>query len=109
MSARQIILLLACGFLLFTVSRSIALFAEHTPQPQLEIMPTEVDLGAVRVGQAVERGFLIRNTGDARLLVTGVQSSCQCTVAELPTRAIAPGVSVQLHVTFKANSFGSKS
>jgi hypothetical protein len=109
MSMARLVCLIASGFLLFALSRGLVLFLGHSPQPQFDVTPTQADLGVVAVGQAVDRTFLIRNSGEERLLITGVQSTCQCTVAELPTRAIAPGMSAQLRVTFKAKNAGAKS
>jgi hypothetical protein len=100
MTIPRIVCVLAGGFFLFAVSRCVALLTDRTPHPQLQVTPTEVDLGAVPVGQAVERTFLIRNAGTARLLITDVKSTCQCTVADLPSRAIAPGGLAELKVTF---------
>jgi Protein of unknown function (DUF1573) len=103
------ILLLASSFLLFSLSRGLGRRLARSAQPELAIIPTQVDLGVVPVAQPFKRTFLLRNVGGARLLVTDVKSTCQCTVADLPTRAVEPGASVLLHVTFKASSAGRKS
>ena len=105
----RIVVVFAFGFCLFSFGRGLSNWIGRYPQPSVQITPPEVDLGVVPVGQAVERVFLIRNVGELRLLITDVRSTCQCTVADLPSRAVTPGTAVQLHVTFKATSAGEKS
>lgn len=100
MNVPRIVCVLAGGFFLFAVSRGLSLLVDRSPRPQFQVTPAEGDLGTVSVGQAVERTFLIRNAGTARLLITDVKSTCQCTVADLPSRAIAPGGLAELKVTF---------
>jgi hypothetical protein len=100
---------LAGGMLLFSLGRGVSVLATRSPQPRMQVVPAEMDFGRVSVGQAVSRSFLIKNNGNARLLVTDIRSTCECTVAELSSRAIMPGDSVHLQVVFKATSAGAKS
>ena len=44
--------------------------------------------------------FVITNTGDEPLVITRVQSSCGCTVAEYNTSPIAPGKSDSIRTTY---------
>jgi hypothetical protein len=108
MSASQTSIVLAVGLCLFTFGRSLSHWTDHSPRPKVQITPDLVDLGKVPVGHSISRTFLLRNVGNAQLLVADVKSTCQCTVAELSTRIIDPSQTIELVVTFKATSPGPK-
>ncbi len=48
-------------------------------------------LGAVKEGSVVEVSWRFKNTGMKPLIVSNVNASCGCTVAEKPEAPIAPG------------------
>ena len=61
-----------------------------------------------------ERDWVIRNEGDADLILQRARSTCSCTVAEFETKPgeavaselrIRPGGSVTLHLTFETREF----
>jgi len=52
---------------------------------------TNKDFGKVAEGQKLEVSFRFKNSGDKPLVISRVQPSCGCTVAEQPKEAIAPG------------------
>jgi len=108
MSIGKTAIILAIGFLLFSLGRAVSYRFDGSRGPRLECTPLEMDLGNVPIGVSVERIFVLRDTGDERLLITDVKSTCQCTVAELPSRVIEPGRSAELNVTFRATSGGLK-
>lgn len=87
----------------------VASFLGQVPGHHVEMTPLATDLGDVLVGQPVARTFSLRNMGRDRLLITNVKSTCRCTVAELPTRVLQTGGSVDLQVTFTAKSLGPQS
>lgn len=47
--------------------------------------------GKIREGEVVEYAFEFTNTGKVALLVSDANTSCGCTVAEVPREPIAPG------------------
>jgi hypothetical protein len=49
------------------------------------------DLGKVKDGSVVEISWRFKNTGDKPLIVSNVNASCGCTVADKPEEPIAPG------------------
>lgn len=49
------------------------------------------DLGKVKDGSIVEISWRFKNTGDKPLIVSNVNASCGCTVADKPEEPIAPG------------------
>ncbi len=101
--------LLAGCFLLFIVGRGMGLRWVRPPlRPQAQIIPPEVNLGDVFLGDPIKRTFALKNAGTARLLIKSVRSTCQCTVPEISSKELAPGASEFVTVTFTATNKGTK-
>ncbi len=49
------------------------------------------------------RSFVFKNTGDAPLIITNVQSTCGCTVPSKPTEPILPGKTGKIDVKYNMN------
>lgn len=49
------------------------------------------------------RTFEFKNTGDAPLIITNVQSTCGCTVPTKPTEPILPGKTGKIDVKYNMN------
>jgi len=49
------------------------------------------ELGKVKEGGVVEVGWKFKNTGSKPLVISNVNASCGCTVADKPEQPIAPG------------------
>jgi hypothetical protein len=49
------------------------------------------------------RTFEFKNTGDAPLIITNVQSTCGCTVPTKPTEPIMPGKTGKIDVKYNMN------
>lgn len=49
------------------------------------------------------RSFEFKNTGDAPLIITNVQSTCGCTVPSKPTEPIMPGKTGKIDVKYNMN------
>lgn len=69
------------------------------------VMPVH-DFGSVAEGIAVTHTFMLENTGDEVLEISGVSASCGCTTADLATDSIKPGESVALEVLVDTAGFG---
>lgn len=54
-------------------------------------------------GALLQHDFMIRNTGNAPLIISDYKVSCPCTKAELPKKPILPGQTVPIRVTFDTN------
>jgi len=52
---------------------------------------THQELGKVKEGGVVEVSWKFKNTGDKPLVISNVNASCGCTVADKPEQPIAPG------------------
>ena len=58
-------------------------------------------------GQPVSKVFTFDNTGEAPLIISNVQSSCGCTVADYSKEAILPGKSGYVKLTYNAANKGA--
>lgn len=74
--------------------------------PIIQVDNAVYDFGSTFEGIAVDHTFVIRNTGDETLEISGVRASCGCTATELATTSIAPGESVDLEVLVNTTGFG---
>lgn len=52
---------------------------------------TTFSFGKIREGEVVEHIFEFTNSGKVALLISDANTSCGCTVAEVPREPIAPG------------------
>jgi hypothetical protein len=60
------------------------------------------DYGKIPEGQQLDVAFRFRNTGSNPLVISRVQPSCGCTIAEEPKAPIAPGSEGQIRATFNS-------
>jgi len=66
----------------------------------LSVDRMEHDFGTIPDTAPVETKFVVTNTGDKPLLISGATGSCGCTVPEYPKEPIAPGESRDIKVSF---------
>jgi hypothetical protein len=86
--------------------------AQETKGAQIEFEKEVIDYGEVEYASNGEREFVIKNTGDAPLIITKTKGSCGCTVPTKPTEPILPGKSAVIKVKYdtkRANQPFSKS
>lgn len=91
----------------FALIALVALFG-LTAQAQAEITfkNDTVDYGTIAKGSDGVRVFEFTNTGNAPLIVTGVKSSCGCTVPKKPEGPIAPGATSTIEVKYDTQRVG---
>lgn len=90
-------------FLFVSVMATAATFAQG---PKIEFLNsgTTIDYGKVsKDSDDGKRTFEFRNTGDAPLIITNVQSTCGCTVPSKPTEPIMPGKVGKIDVKYNMN------
>ena len=63
----------------------------------------EHDFGTVIEESESTYSFKVTNTGQQPLLIENVKASCGCTTPKKPEKAIAPGMSDEIQVSFKPN------
>ena len=79
---------------------------------QIEFEQEVIDYGNVEYASNGEREFVIKNIGDAPLIITKTKGSCGCTVPTKPTEPILPGETAVMKVKYdtkRANQAFSKS
>lgn len=80
-------------------------------KPVLTFDKNEFDFGKIIQGEVVSYTFHFANTGNAPLLITGVEKSCGCTASDYPREPIQPGESGEIKITYDSkghNGFQSK-
>jgi hypothetical protein len=68
---------------------------------------TEIDLGEIPQNKPVTLNYEFTNMGDTPVLISNVQASCGCTVAEYSKTPVLPGESTIIKATFNAATKGS--
>lgn len=73
------------------VPKKTAVQIGTTAQTTLQWLDSAKDAGAITEGESIEIPFRFLNTGDHPLVISAVDASCGCTVAEKPEQPILPG------------------
>ena len=68
----------------------------------IEWLDSARDYGKIPEGQKLDVAFRFRNTGATPLVISRVQPSCGCTIAEQPREPIAPGAEGQIKASFNS-------
>jgi len=76
--------------------------------PKLTFENTVHDFGEIGPGTKNTCEFKFKNTGDALLKITKIQSTCGCTVPKLAKKEYAPGESGAINVVYNAARAGGK-
>jgi len=76
--------------------------------PELTVEKGTFNFGTVTQGKRVQHNFVIKNSGDAPLLVKQLTASCGCTAAKPSASTIPPGKSGEIQVTFDSTNFSGK-
>jgi len=63
---------------------------------------TSKDFGKIAEGTKLDVAFRFKNTGDKPLVISRVQPSCGCTIAEQSKEPVAPGAEGQVKATFNS-------
>lgn len=65
------------------------------------------DLGKIKSGEKLDAVYRFKNTGTKPLIISDVRAGCGCTVAEKPTKPIAPGETSEIKAFFDSNNQGT--
>jgi len=76
--------------------------AEKVSTPNIEMLETSYNFGEIQQGESVTHDFILKNTGDADLIISAAKGSCGCTVPEWPKTPIAKGEEAAIKVTFNS-------
>ncbi len=81
---------------------NLALFSQT-----IQVKNSIIDYGEIKKGADSKRIFLLQNIGKKPLIITNVETSCGCTVAEKPKLPILPQKSYKLEVSYDTQRVGS--
>ena len=104
-----ILMITACASTMFAQELALASTANtraKTATPEFAWDITAYDFGKIQLNKPVTHEFKFTNTGDAPLVISSVQASCGCTVAEYSKDAIAPGAQGFVKATYNAAKVG---
>ena len=92
-------------FLLFSfIALNTLSFAQIGAKIEFLNKDNTIDYGTVtKESDSGLRTFIFKNTGDAPLIITNVQSTCGCTVPTKPTGPILPGMTDKIDVKYNMN------
>jgi len=69
---------------------------------KVEFEEPAFDFGQVKEGAQVKHTFILKNAGDAPVILSKVTASCGCTQPEFSKSPILPGATSEIHVTFNS-------
>ena len=72
--------------------------------PKIELSQDFFDFGEMNQKESVNTEFILKNTGDAPLLIRSAKGSCGCTVPEWPKEPVAVGDEAIIKVTFNSGN-----
>ena len=92
-------------FLIFSfIALNTVSFAQIGAKIEFLNKDNTIDYGTVtKESDSGLRTFIFKNTGDAPLIITNVQSTCGCTVPTKPTGPILPGMTDKIEVKYNMN------
>ena len=76
--------------------------AEKVLTPNIEMLETSYNFGEMLQGESVTHDFILKNTGEADLIISAAKGGCGCTVPEWPKNPIAKGEEATIKVTFNS-------
>jgi len=98
------------------VACAAALGAQQTPPaspkpsaapvgPRIAIEPASFDFGTALPHKTLNKDFVIKNFGGAELVIESISTTCGCTIGQMETRNLKPGVAVPLRVSLETRSY----
>ena len=70
--------------------------------PKIEFQNDIFDFLEIYQNESITHDFILKNIGNAPLLIRSVKGSCGCTIAEWPEELIEPGSKAIIKVTFNS-------
>lgn len=91
--------------MLFVGLLSLGIYAQETAA-KIEFKSETIDYGEIEKGSDGVRVFEFTNTGSVPLVISGVKSSCGCTIPKKPKDPILPGKTGEIQVKYDTNRVG---
>jgi hypothetical protein len=79
----------------------------NAPCPRIQFATPVYDFGRVRSGDLVRYTYVFTNTGDALLIINGVQPQCGCTTAGDWTKQVESGKTGVIPIQFNSSGYNS--
>jgi hypothetical protein len=76
---------------LLRVNGQVPQTAKSVPQPKVAFDAAEFDFGVMDSNGTDRHDFVLKNVGDAPLILTKGSTSCKCTISEVNEKPIPPG------------------
>ena len=76
--------------------------AEKVLTPKIQMDEESFDFGEIEQGESVTHDFVLKNIGDANLIISTAKGSCGCTVPEWPKEPITKAEQATIKVTFNS-------
>jgi len=76
--------------------------AKTVAVPVVEMKETSFDFGEMQQGESVTHDFVLKNTGEADLIISAAKGSCGCTLPQWPKAPISQGEEATIKVTFNS-------
>jgi len=73
--------------------------------PRIAVEPTSFDFGEALPNKTLTKEFLVRNFGGSDLVIESISTTCGCTVGQLDTRTLKPGMAVPLRVSLETRTY----
>jgi hypothetical protein len=70
-----------------------------------KVDPYTWDMGQIKRGEVLKRLFNLKNESDRVLNITGINTSCNCTVSEVKNKTLLPGQSTEVTVRFNSRGY----
>jgi len=107
MEKLRLVIFLLFLFINFAFAES---YSQVKMQPFLKENRAEVvsytwDLGQVKKNQIIKRSFSLKNESQRTLNITGINTSCDCTVSEVKNKTLLPGQSTEVVVRFNSHGY----
>jgi len=81
---------------------------EKVLMPRIEMLEEIYDFGDINQGESVTHNFVLKNVGNANLIISSAKGSCGCTVPDWPKEPIAEGEEGTIKVTFNSSGRSGK-
>ncbi|MFC1735738.1 DUF1573 domain-containing protein [Candidatus Hydrogenedentota bacterium] len=99
---------IAITALVAVLAGSVRVYGETAGNPDIALESDEIDFGEVRQHAVLKRSVVIRNKGDAELVIGKVTSTCGCTATILSSKIVPPGGETELTITYQTKSAKGK-
>lgn len=63
------------------------------------------DFGSVEKGEILKHDFVLQNSSKTALNITGVNTSCGCTISEIGKNKLSPGENTAIKVQFDTKGY----